>query len=64
MSNKTPPRPIWLDPAEYPPPLNTKINILTKGGVGIYGNWDPKTCQCWLPLADTPKHIKSKMTGI
>lgn len=48
----------WLYPCagDAIPPLNTKILILTRGGVAVIGDWSI-TDKGWLPL---PKRNKEK----
>ena len=39
------------DPAVYPPPLGTKLLILTSGGVTVTGNWiDTSNYVKWSPM--------------
>lgn len=56
------PRPVWLDPAEYPPPSG-KLHILTGGGIATTGHWDDKDCVAWMPLADTPDSVKQRINN-
>ena len=48
----------WLYPhaGDPAPPINTKILLLTNGGVCIIGHWGVD-CMGWLPL---PKRDKEK----
>jgi len=39
------------------PPLDTKVLVLTKGGICTVGYWGANWCQAWLPL---PKRNKKK----
>ena len=39
------------------PPLDTKVLLLTTGGVCIPGHWNDNWCLGWLPL---PKRNKEK----
>lgn len=48
----------WLDPAKYPPPQGVKIQLLTNGGISVYGQWDPDSYVAWGPLLRTTPEIK------
>lgn len=52
------PRPVWLDPARHPPPRGAKLLLLTRGGIATVGHW-ADDCKAWLPLPETPHHIKA-----
>lgn len=39
-----------LHPAEYPPPRNVTLLILTKWGVLLKGKWSDEDCEQWLPI--------------
>lgn len=55
------PRAQWLCPTEYPPPRGVKLQVLTWGGIGTEGHWDQKLYAAWLPMPNTPSHIKHRM---
>lgn len=41
-------------------PLSRKVQLLTSGGVAVYGSYDGKnaTWQAWAPLPKIPKEMK------
>lgn len=59
--------PEFLDPAEYPPPRATTINLLTSDGTSIKGVWaDAEPGKRapyigWHPLLRVPEHLKERM---
>jgi len=52
----------FLDPAEHPPPLGTKILLLTPGGICAIGQWNDWFI-AWHPMPTIPKHLKHKTCG-
>lgn len=54
--------PVWMDPHEFPPPPQKKVQLLTKEGVAIFGIWSWELgCIAWAPCLKIPPHIKEKM---
>lgn len=51
----------WIDPDDVPPPRATKLNLLTIGGVAIYGQWDDSFCVAWAPLLTVSPKIRAKL---
>ena len=45
----------------YPPPLNTKINIISDGFVQRVGAFNPNYDLAWFPLLKIPLTVKERM---
>ena len=45
----------------YPPPLNTKINIISSGFVQRVGAFNPNYDLAWFPLLKIPLTVKERM---
>jgi len=51
----------WLDPEEHPAPRGSKILLLTRWGVAVFGYWDDSGFAAWSPLPQIPPNIKAKL---
>ena len=53
----------WLHPKKYPPPRGVKLNLLTRGGVAVYGSWAVDSV-AWAPLLQvTHPDIKADLAA-
>ena len=52
----------FLNPDEHPAPLRKKIQLLTNGGVAVYGFWSDD-CIAWAPLPRVPESIKRRVAS-
>lgn len=54
--------PSWKHPKEHPPPLGTKMLLLTRGGVAVIGNWDVQVgAVAWCPLPKVDPLLKETL---
>ena len=51
----------WHDPDIYPPPRGTKIQLLTEGGIAVYGEWRDEGYDAWAPCMQVPTALKDKI---
>lgn len=51
----------WKHPDDEPPPLGTKIVLLTIGRVAVTGNWKDSDCLLWAPLPKLTKEQKLRL---
>lgn len=51
----------WLDPVTNPPPMGTKIQVLSKYNVASIGTFQPDFHVGWYPLLKVPKTIKERI---
>jgi hypothetical protein len=50
----------WRDPAVEPPPMATKLLLLTPGATCVIGHW-AHWCVAWSPMPKRPEWLKTKM---
>lgn len=50
---------VMFDPLEVPPPLNTTLLVVTRGGVLVKGVWT-EDCLCWMPHPKIPESVKAR----
>lgn len=56
------PHPEYRHPADDPPPLGTKLLLLTRGGVTVTGNWDPEQGSiAWAPMPKLSPELKERL---
>lgn len=48
-----------FDPVDRPPPLNTQLLVVTRGGVLVKGHWTDD-CLCWMPHPKIPASVKAR----
>ncbi len=51
----------WLDPDTNPPPRGVKIQLLTEGGIAVYGEWRDKGFDAWAPCMQVPQALQQKI---
>jgi len=53
----------WLDPEDEPPPKGTKLMLLTKYGIAVFGHWmDGMDLVAWSPMPKvTSQKIRDRM---
>ena len=52
----------WRDPDVDPPPIGSKVQLLTHTGIAIHGKWYPEGRFIgWAPLLKIPPSIKAKI---
>lgn len=55
-------RPSFRHPLEDPPPLGTKLLLLTRGGVTVTGLWDPEQgAIAWAPMPKLSLELKNRL---
>lgn len=52
--------PQWHHPDDTPPPKGTKLQLLTPGGITVYGHWEDWAV-AWAPLLKVPKELKQRI---
>lgn len=50
------------DAALVPPPLNTKMIVVSKYGVARIGKFDPNFDVAWFPLPRVPQTVKQRIS--
>lgn len=56
------PNPEFRHPQDDPPPLGTKLLILTRGGVTVTGLWDPEQGSiAWAPMPKVSPELKAQL---
>lgn len=56
------PHPEYRHPDDEPPPLGTKLLILTRGGVCVIGQWNPQEgAVAWSPLPKLNEELKTRL---
>jgi hypothetical protein len=50
------------DAALVPPPLNTKLFVISKYGVARIGTFDPNYDVAWFPLLRMPQTVKQRIS--
>jgi hypothetical protein len=50
----------WRLPSEEPPPLNTKLLVLSPGGVACIGHWSAWSV-AWSPLPKMAPRVKEAL---
>lgn len=54
----------WRHPSDAPPPLGTKLLILTRGGVCVIGKWSKQEGSvAWSPLPKISPLLREKLKG-
>ena len=51
----------WLDPETNPPPRGVKIQLLTEGGIAVYGEWRDQGYDAWAPCMQVPAALQVKI---
>ncbi len=51
----------WLDPETNPPPRGVKIQLLTEGGIAVYGEWRDQGYDAWAPCMQIPAELQMKI---
>ena len=55
-------RPEFRHPDDDPPPLGTKLLILTRGGVCVVGTWSTQEgAVAWSPMPRVPIELKRRL---
>lgn len=52
--------PAWHHPDDSPPPKGTKLQLLTPGGIAVYGQWE-SWAVAWAPLLKVPQALKIRI---